>query len=75
MAQPIAVRRAAAYRQRALQLTETAAHLRDEGNRKHLLDLVATYRRAADQHGRTWYFKFFAFVAGGEIIIFIRLRE
>ena len=48
MAQPIAIRRAAIYRQCAQQLTEIAAHLRDEGDRKHLRNLVATFQRAAD---------------------------
>ena len=48
MAQPIAIRRAAIYRQRAQQLTETAKDLRDEVDRRHLRDLAATFQRAAD---------------------------
>jgi hypothetical protein len=45
MAQPFPVRRASVYRQRAQQLTETAAHLRDECDRKHMLDQAATFQR------------------------------
>ena len=48
MAQPIAARRASAYRQRAQQLKETAAHERREDVRRHLLDQAATFQRAAD---------------------------
>jgi hypothetical protein len=45
----LAPRRAGAYRHRAHQLTETAAReLRDEGRRRHLLELAAQYQRAAD---------------------------
>jgi hypothetical protein len=48
-AQPLASRRAGAFRRRADQLTEAAAReLRDEVRRQHLLDLAATYRRSAD---------------------------
>ena len=46
MAKPIAVRRAAVYRQRALELSETAKQLRDEVDRRHLRDLAATFQRA-----------------------------
>ena len=48
MAKPIAIRRAAVYRQRALELSETAKQLRDEVDRKHLRDLAAIFQRAAD---------------------------
>ena len=48
MAQPFPIRRAAAYRQRAQQLSETANHLRDECDRRHMLDQAATFERAAD---------------------------
>ena len=44
-----ASRRAGIYRHRAKQLAESAAHeFRDEGRRRHLLDLAATYQRVAD---------------------------
>ena len=49
MAQLFPIRRAAAYRQRAHELAETAKHLRDECDRQHLRDLAATFQRAADQ--------------------------
>jgi hypothetical protein len=49
MAQPIASRRAAAYRQCAQQLTETAAHERRDDERRRLLDLAAMYQRIADE--------------------------
>jgi hypothetical protein len=49
MAQPFASRRAAAYRQRARELAEVAAHeWRDEGRRRHLVELAAQYQRTAD---------------------------
>ena len=51
MAQPIAARRAAAYRQRAQQLTQIAAQEWREDVRRHLLDQAATYQRAADAMG------------------------
>jgi hypothetical protein len=51
MAQPIASRRAAAYRQRAQQLTEIAAHEWREDVRRHMLDQAATFQRAAAAMG------------------------
>jgi hypothetical protein len=45
---PIAIRRAAVYRQRAEELTETAREERREDVRRHLLDQAATFQRAAD---------------------------
>jgi hypothetical protein len=48
MAQPFPIRRAAIYRQRALELTESAKQLRDECDRRHMLDQAATFQRAAD---------------------------
>ena len=48
MPQPFPIRRAAVYRQRAQELTETAKQLRDACDRKHLLDQAATFQRAAD---------------------------
>ncbi|HEY6701994.1 MAG TPA: hypothetical protein VI137_14490 [Pseudolabrys sp.] len=48
MAKPIAVRRAAVYRQRALELSETAREERREDVRRHMLDQAATFQRAAD---------------------------
>ena len=48
MAQPHPVRRAAVYRQRAHELSESAKHLRDECDRRHMLDQAATFERAAD---------------------------
>lgn len=47
MAQPITTRRAAAYRQRAQELTESARQPRDECDRRHR-DQAATFERAAD---------------------------
>jgi len=44
MAQPFPIRRAAAYRQRAHELSETAKHLRDECDRRHMLDQAATFQ-------------------------------
>jgi hypothetical protein len=41
MAQPIATRRAASYRQRAQQLTETVAQERREDVRRYMLDQAA----------------------------------
>ena len=48
MAQPFSVRRAAICRQRAHELSESAKHLRDECDRRHMLDQAATFERAAD---------------------------
>ncbi|MGB8746591.1 MAG: hypothetical protein WCD54_11560, partial [Pseudolabrys sp.] len=48
MAQPIANRRAAAYRQRAQQLTETAVREWREDVCRHMLDQAAIFQRAAD---------------------------
>ena len=48
MAQPFPIRRAAAYRQRAHELTEAAKQPRDECDRRHMLDQAATFVRAAD---------------------------
>ena len=48
MAQPFPVRRAAIYRQRAQELSESAKQLRDECDRRHMLDQAATFARAAD---------------------------
>jgi hypothetical protein len=48
MAQPFHIRRAAIYRQRAQELTESARQPRDECDRRHLLDRAATFERAAD---------------------------
>jgi len=48
MAQPFHIRRAAIYRQRAQELTESARQPRDECDRRHLLDQAATFERAAD---------------------------
>jgi hypothetical protein len=41
-------RRAREYRRRAAKLAEAAQHVRDAADRRHLLDIVAMYRRAAD---------------------------
>ena len=48
MAKPFSTRRAAAYRQRAQQLTETARHEWREDVRRHMLDQAATFQRAAN---------------------------
>ena len=48
MAQPFPIRRASIYRQRALELSETAKQLRDADDRRHLRDPAATFQRAAD---------------------------
>ena len=48
MPKPLAIRRAAVYRQRAQELAESARQPRDECDRKHLLDQAATFERAAD---------------------------
>ena len=48
MAQPFPVGRAAIYRQRAQELSESAKHLRDECDRRHMLDQAAAFERAAD---------------------------
>ena len=43
-------RRAGVYRHRAQELIEAAKHeLRDEGRRRHLHELAATYQRVADE--------------------------
>ena len=44
MVQPFPIRRAAAYRQRAQELAESARQLRDECDRKHMLDQAATFQ-------------------------------
>jgi hypothetical protein len=49
MADRSAQRRAGSYRWRAQQLVQLAPRLRNQADRQHVLDLVATYRRAADQ--------------------------
>jgi hypothetical protein len=49
MAQPVAARRAAAYRERVQQLSQIAANERREDVRRHLLDQAATFQRAAEQ--------------------------
>ena len=51
MAQDFATRRAAAYRERAQQLSQIAAHEWREDVRRHLLDQAATFQRAADAMG------------------------
>ncbi len=48
MPQPFPIRRAAVYRERAQQLAESARQLRDECDRRHMLDQAATFERAAD---------------------------
>jgi len=52
MARAFAIRRAAAYRERAQQLTETAAHERREDVRRHLLDQAATFSAPPMRWGR-----------------------
>ena len=48
MAQTFTACRAEAYLQKACELTEAASHVfRDESRRLHMLDLAATYQRAA----------------------------
>jgi hypothetical protein len=42
-------RRADVLRHSARELAEKAKRVRDEGDRRHALDLVATYQRAADE--------------------------
>ena len=44
-----ASRRAGAYRHRARVLTEQAKEPRDESDRRHMLELAATYERTADK--------------------------
>jgi hypothetical protein len=45
-------RRAQVYRQRSRALTEEAKHeFRDEGRRRYMLDLAATYQCVADEIG------------------------
>jgi hypothetical protein len=51
MAQPFPIRRAAAYRQRAKQLKETAGQERREDVRRHMLDQAATFQRARRRDG------------------------
>ena len=48
MAKPIAIRRAAVYRQRAQELTDTAREERRADVKRHMLDQAATFQRAAD---------------------------
>ena len=48
MAKPIAIRRAAVYRQRAEELAATAREEQREDVKRHLLDQAATFQRAAD---------------------------
>ena len=48
MAQPIATRRAAAYRQRAQQLSQIAANEWRADVRRHMLGQAATFQRTAD---------------------------
>jgi hypothetical protein len=42
-------RRASKYRRRAAKLAETARHIRNAADRRHLLGLAATYQHTADQ--------------------------
>jgi len=49
MAQPIAIRRASIYRQRARQLAEAATREPREIEGRHLLGLAAMYQRIADE--------------------------
>jgi hypothetical protein len=42
-------RRAREYHKRAAKLADEAQRARDDEDRRHLLDLAETYRRAADQ--------------------------
>jgi len=51
MVQPIAIRRASIYRQRARQLAEAATLEPREIERRHLLGLAAMYQRSADDLG------------------------
>jgi hypothetical protein len=44
-----ATRRAFEYRRRAAKLAEDAERVRDDADRRHLLDMAATCQRAADQ--------------------------
>jgi hypothetical protein len=48
MAQPIAIRRASVYGQRARQLVGAATREPREIERRHLLGLAAMYQRIAD---------------------------
>ena len=48
MAQPFPIRRAAIYRQRAQELTDTAREERRADVKRHMLDQAATFQRAAD---------------------------
>jgi hypothetical protein len=41
-------RRAAFYRKHATELTEAAVRCRDIADQRHLIELAATYRRAAN---------------------------
>jgi hypothetical protein len=47
--QRCAARRAREYLKRAAKLADEAQYARDAEDRRHLLDLAETYRRAADQ--------------------------
>jgi hypothetical protein len=49
MAQAFAIRRASIYHQRARQLAEAAVREPREDRRRYMLELVATYERAAYQ--------------------------
>jgi hypothetical protein len=50
MADRFATRRAGQYRHRAAEIEQRQLpRVRDEADRRHLLELAATYRRAADQ--------------------------
>ena len=49
MAVDHSARRADFYRRHANELAETAERQHDEALRRHMLDLAATYQRAADQ--------------------------
>ena len=48
MADRSARRRAGVYRHRAAALAEMAKEARDESDRRHMLELAATYERTAD---------------------------
>jgi hypothetical protein len=49
MPRPFAYRRADNFRRHAHELGEAAERERDDSRRQHMLDLAATYQRAADQ--------------------------
>jgi hypothetical protein len=44
-------RRAFGYRHRAQELAGEAEHVRDEADRRHLLDMAATYQRGRSDGG------------------------